>query len=261
MDLTALTPDQIQIFLLVFVRVTAILVLLPVLGANSVPMKVKAGLSLLLTILVYPQVTMAEGSGGLSSISLFTFSVLKEACVGLVIGYTTLFLFAAVQFAGIMVDRQMGFAMVQLLDPMSNSESSVTGQLHVLLFSIIFLLLNGHYFLILAVQKSFELIPLFGVKFATGSLASFFSSMVGNLFELSLRFAAPVFIILVLASAALGIVARTVPQLNIFFVGLPLKIGLGLVATIMVLPLLAHMFQGIMKSIIEDVWNVLYLMA
>lgn len=261
MNLADLTSEQIQVFLLIFVRITAMIALLPIFGAASVPTQLKAGMSFLLAILVFPLIQIDPQYTSQITISLFVVHVVKEIMVGIVIGFAAGFLFAAVEFAGHMIDTQMGFAMVQLINPFSDSTVSTTGQFHILIFSLIFLLLNGHYFLVLAIQESFELIPLFGMQFVPDRMAMFFTKMVGDVFILGIKLAAPVFSVLVLSSLALGVVARTVPQMNIFFVGMPLKIGVGIATMALVLPVVANLFWSATQGLFEDLWKLLYMMA
>ncbi|MFP4416475.1 MAG: flagellar biosynthetic protein FliR [Chitinispirillaceae bacterium] len=261
MNLADLTSEQIQVFLLIFARITAMIALLPILGAASVPTQLKAGMSFLLAIMIFPLVEIDPQSTSQATLSLFFIHMIKEVMVGIIIGFAAGFLFTAVEFAGHLIDTQMGFAMVQLINPFTDSTVSTTGQFHILIFSLIFLLLNGHYFLILAIQESFELIPLFGMQFAPDRMALFFTNMVGNIFILGIKLAAPVFSVLVLSELALGIVARTVPQMNIFFVGMPMKIGVGIATTVIVLPVVAKLFWSATQGLFEDIWKLLYMMA
>ncbi len=256
-----LTAEQIQVFLLIFVRITAMITLLPIFGSQNIPVQLKAGFSFLLAIILFPMVPVNAPESFVFTIPSFALFVIRELFVGLTIGYATSLLFAAVQFAGRLVDTQMGFALVRLVDPFSNAASTVTGQFQILIYSIVFLLINGHYFLLLAVQKSFEVIPLLGANMPTGSVANVLVSMVADVFIMAVRLAAPVYSVLVLTSLSLGIVARTVPQINIFFVGLPLKIGLGLTTFAIVLPVLVLIFRGMFEMLMNDIWKLLYLMA
>ena len=258
---TNLTSEQIQVFLLIFVRVLSMISFLPFIGSQSVPVQLKTGFSFLIAIVLFPVVPVAPTSELLLNIPSFVFIIVKEMFIGITIGFAASLLFAAVQFAGRLVDTQMGFALVQVVDPFSNTESTVTGQFQILIFSIIFLVVNGHYFLLLAIQKSFELIPLFGAHLPTSDVASYLTSMVANIFVLAIRLAAPVFSVLVLTSLSLGIIARTVPQINVFFVGLPLKIGLGVTTLAIVLPGLAMLFRSMVEMLIRDIWRLLYMLA
>jgi flagellar biosynthetic protein FliR len=256
-----LTSEQIQYFLLIFVRIVTIVALLPVFGVESVPGAVKAGLSLALSFVIFPFVFVEPAPIPAFSLAQFALLVVRELFVGLSIGFATSLLFVAVQFAGRLIDNQMGFALVELVDPFTNLEATMSGQLMTLVFSIIFLLVNGHYFLLLALRKSFEVIPLLGATMPGGEFAFTLVTMVGNIFVLSIRLAAPVYAVLILTAVALGIIARTVPQLNVFFVGLPLKIGLGLTTIAIVLPGMVIVFREMITLMVRDIWKLLYLMA
>ena len=265
MNLTGLviSLDQIQYYVLMFVRVVTMLALLPIFGANYVPVQIKAAMGLLITSALF-SVQLAAGLPefpGTFSIGLFALLVIKEILVGLALGFASTFLFAAVQFAGRMVDTEMGFGFVEVVDPNTEEMTTVLGQLQTILFTILFLLINGHYFLLITVQRSFDLIPLFTAAFPAEPMADHITVMTANVFILGLKLAAPVFVTLFLTQLALGIVARTVPQMNIFFVGLPLKIMIGIGTMIIALPMLASLFMRMTDSIIQDIWKLLYIMA
>ena len=264
LDALMVSFDNVQYFMLMFVRVTSMMMLLPVFGANYIPAQVKIALSLLLTSALF-SVQLVSGLPSLNaadfSVGLFFLLVIKEALVGLVIGFASSFLFTAVSFAGRMVDTQMGFGFVELTDPLNEESITVIGQLKTILFTILFLLFNGHYFLLLTIQKSFDIIPLFAGVLPSEGLVLHFTVLVTNIFILGFKLAAPVFVVLILTMIALGIVARTVPQMNIFFVGLPLKIALGLGTTIIVLPMLISLFRRMTDGLIQDIWKLLHTMA
>jgi len=255
--------DQIQFYLLMFVRVITLMALLPIFGANYVPLQLKAAFGLIFTSVLFSvQLTMGLPEfPGTFSLGLFFLLVIKEALVGLALGFASTFLFTAVSFAGRMIDTTMGFGFVEVADPMSEEQSTVLGQFQVILFTILFLLINGHYFLLITIQRSFDLIPLFSAVFPGGPMTAQLTGMVANIFVLGIRLAAPVFVTLFLTELALGIVARTVPQMNIFFVGLPLKIFVGIGSMFIALPMLASLFRRMSEGLIQDIWRLLYLMA
>jgi len=257
------TLDQIQYYLLMFVRVITMLALLPIFGANYIPVQVKAALGLLLTSVLF-SVQLASGLPafpGAFTLPLFFMLVIKEALVGLAVGFASSFLFTAVQFAGRMVDTEMGFGFVEVVDPFTEEQTTVLGQLQVILFTILFLAINGHYFLLLTVQKSFEIVPMFSASFPGGRMTDHLTTMTADVFILGLKLSAPIFVTLLLSELAMGIVARTVPQMNIFFVGLPLKIIVGMATMVIVLPMLADLFKRMADGIIKDIWKLLYIMS
>jgi len=261
-DWIPFTVDQIQYFLLIFVRISTVIALLPIFGSAQIPLQIKVAISFVLSMILFPMVMSSHPQfPGTFSLGLFVLLVLKEAMVGLVIGYLTQFLFTAVQLAGQLVDTEMGFGFVEVADPFTEEPITVLGQFQIIIFTILFLVFNGHYFLILSIQKSFEILPLFTAHLPGAKEAFHVTSMMANVFVLALRFAAPIYVTLILTEMALGVVARTVPQINIFFVGMPLKIALGLGVMIIALPMLAVLFKQSVEVLIQDIWKLLYLMA
>ncbi len=261
MNIAELTSIQIQVFLLIFIRITAIISLLPVFGSNNVPRQLKVGLSFMIAILVFPFVGTPDTLTENFHVALFIVSVIKELVIGMTIGYTSLFLMAAVQFAGRLIDTQMGFALTQVVDPFNNSPTTVAGQFQILIYSIIFLLINGHYFLLITLVRSFEVIPLFGMEIPSDSMLEFFIMISSRLFILAFKLAGPVFAVLLLGSLSLGIVARTVPQMNVFFVGIPMKIGIGLLVLGFALPAMTVVFREMTTILVDDLWKLLYIMS
>lgn len=256
-----LLPNEIELFFIIFVRLTAMMFLLPIFGHSVVQSKFRIGLSFFLTIILFP---LLEGTALPEVSSMFSFAwvLIKEAAVGLVIGYFSLFLFGAVSFAGNILDMQMGFAMLQMADPVAEKNmSTASGMLFSLIFTIAFLLFNGHYFLILAMKKAFELIPPGNVVFPAETLAMSAAQTLTTLVEVALRLSAPVLVVMIITSVALGIIAKTMPQMNIFFVGMPLKIGAGFISIIIALPGLVALFEAILHQLYKDIWLLLKSMA
>ncbi|MDG5815860.1 flagellar biosynthetic protein FliR [Chitinispirillales bacterium ANBcel5] len=259
----ALSIEHVQYVVLIFVRISTIMALLPIFGASYVPTQLKVALSLLLSIALFSTL-LASGLPDLASefsLGMFILMVIKEAAVGLAIGFASSFLFTAVQFAGRLIDTEMGFGFVELADPFSGDQVTALGQFQVIIFTILFLLFNGHYFLLLSIQRSFDVIPLMAAEFNTQGLSIHITSMISNIFILAIRLSAPIFVTLILTEISMGIVARTVPQINIFFVGLPLKVLVGLGTLFIALPMLAALFRSMVDQLIQDIWRLLYLMA
>lgn len=261
MDVLHPAIQDVHVFILVFVRVASMLFLLPIFGSQSVPVQVKAGFAIMLSVMLTPFALGRENIAVPRDMWEYLPLLLKELFVGVCVGYAASFLFIALRFAGRLIDIEMGFAMVEMIDPFTDASTTTTGQLQTLLFTIVFLLVNGHFFLLLAIQKSFELIPLLGADVPSGHLALMFTNLSAGIFISAMKLAAPVYVILVLTSLSLGIVARTVPQMNVFFVGMPLKIGIGLTTIVMVLPILMQLFRRMTDSLMYDIWKLLYLLA
>ncbi len=261
MDIMAITTNQIQAFFLIFARIVTMIAFLPIFGSQNIPLQLKAGLALLLTVIVYPAVIQSGIPAVHASTGLFVVMLVKELFVGIVIGFIASLIFTIVQFAGYLIDVLTGFSFVELVDPFSDTSVSIIGQFYVLIFTILFFSLNGHYFLLLAIQKSFTIIPLLNVHVPCGSLASFITTSIGNVFILGFQFSAPVFVTLLLTQVALAVVARTVPQINVFFVGIPLNIIIAFGVAAIALPGLGLMFKKMIGLMMHDIWRLMFMMA
>jgi flagellar biosynthetic protein FliR len=187
--------------------------------------------------------------------------LIKEVFIGIVIGFVASLIFSIVQFAGALVDTLMGFGFVELVDPFTESSTTTLGQLKVLIFTMVFLVLGGHYYMIMAIAKSFEVIPLLTAHINAGPLLDSVGTICAGVFISAIKLAAPAFVTLIVTSLALGLVARTVPQMNVYFVGLPLTIVLGFSVTIIAFPLLATVFGKMFNTMLEDVWKLMVMMA
>ncbi len=261
MNFASVYVDQIEMFLLVFVRILSIIALMPFFGSQSIPFQLKTGLAGTLAIILFPAIL--AHSVPLAPVGLvpFVYLVFQQVFVGILIGYVTSFLFTAIQYSGRLIDTQMGFAFAEINDPFTEEPVTVLGQLYILIFSIFFLLLNGHYVFLLAIQKTFEVIPLAGVKMPDAAMVSFLTTVISGIFVSALKLSAPVFVTLFLTTIAMGVIARTVPQINVFFIGVPLSIILGMITTIIAFPYIAGVFRKMTDALMLDVWKLIYLMA
>lgn len=237
MELMHVTAAHVDQLVLVFVRVSAIIISMPVIGNQAVPVRVKAGLSLILTFMVAPFVAAPELPREMLPLLI---RLGGEAIIGFIIGISAQFLFASVQLAGQLVGFQMGFAIVNVVDPLSSAQVSVIAQFCFFIAMLIFLAVDGHHVFLYGMAESFKITPLMEFKM-TGGLADAIVSHARGIFALGLALGAPVTVLMILVSVGLGMVARTVPQINIFIVGFPLKIGIGLIGIGLTLPYMGHM--------------------
>ena len=246
--------SQIQMLLLVFVRVAAIVFSAPLFDSRAVPALFKIGLALAASVLLYPLLGTGAAlpSGGFA---LLGFGIVGEVLVGLIIGFTVRLIFAAVEMAGQLAGFQMGLAIANVFDPMTSMQMPLVSQLESIIAMLIFLAVNAHYLVVRALVESFRVIPLLGFRF-NGSLMALLSKLTGGMFVTAVKIAAPVMVALLLTSLTLGLVARVVPQMNIFIVAMPIKIVVGLVFLALALPILA----GFLGHVFVDLGNDLVLM-
>lgn len=237
---------QFLIFLMLFARVTAMIVVAPVLGHLSVPVQVKVAIGLFLAFVMFP---IARETAPVLTAELvpLVLMILKEVAVGLIIGFAAGLIFAGVRFAGELISMDMGIAMAQMFDPETNRQSSVISEAMYIMLLLVFLLMNGHHFVLEAMQLSFAAVPIGDVSF-TAPASAMMIKMTGLTFVIAVKLAAPVIVSMFLINLALSILARVMPQMNIFAVAFPLKIGVGLFALMAAVPLLVFVFKKMLTD-------------
>lgn len=236
---------QLEAFLLIFIRMTGLFILSPIFGRNNLPAVFKIGFSFFLAI-VFVNVNELPTISMSSNISLYVLYIIKELIVGLVIGYATYVIMSAIYLAGQVIDMQVGFGSVNVLDATSNIQVPLTSNFYYMYIILIFLTLNGHFFIIQALFRSFEIIPIDMLGFNVNFVPELIDIMQ-EMFEIALRIAAPIIATVFVADVVLGVLSRTIPQMNVFQLGMPLKIIIGL-AVIMVTFVYAN---GVTETIAE----------
>ena len=222
-------------FLLLLARVAAMVGASPLMGSRNVPLQLKAGLIAVLAVLLFPVLRIPSAPLPASFLG-YALLVMREVAAGFLFGFCITAVFAIFQLMGQFIDLPIGFSMVAMFDPTSQMQMPIVGHFMYLLALMIFLLLDGHHELLLALGKSLELIPLGGAKFG-GGLLNWGLEVFTQMFVLSFQLSLPVVGTLFLTDLAFAILARTVPQMNIFIVGYPAKIVIGLGVLALALPL------------------------
>ena len=251
MLLLNLPIEQIQLFLFVLVRVGAILFSIPFLEARNVPMFVKASLAMAVSIMLMPHLNLPAVSVIGNPLQL-ALGILGEVMVGLIIGLAVQLFFAGVQLAGQLAGFQMGFAIANVVDPASSLQIPILSQFLNLFALMIFFTVDGHFYFIKALVDSFGLIPPFGVSLSSGVL-DFIVMMGANIFLTAVKIGAPVMVALLLTQTALALTARTVPQMQIFVVAMPLQITLGLLFLGISLPFCMVFLEKAFKKLGFDI--------
>ena len=234
MSLADLLEWNLLLFLLIFSRLAGMVLLAPVFGARGVPTTIKIALTGSLSLIMYPLVFSTRPNIP-AQLYPFIALLIKEIFLGLAIGFVIYAFSAIIAGAGQLIDFQMGFSMGNSIDPVYGVQTPLTGNFHLVIATMILLATDAHHYLIAAMIKSYTFIPI-----NPGGLANsldFWIKLIGNVFSLSIQLALPVFGALLVADLGIGLLARGVPQLNIFSVIFPAKIMLGFILLILVIPL------------------------
>lgn len=242
---------QLQLFFLVFLRVSAILMSIPVFDSKSIPLFFKISLAFASSIVLFPLLKI-DPIPVVSSVFTLVLGAAGEILFGLAIGFSVKLLFAGVQLAGQLAGYQMGLALANVMDPASSEQVPLLAQLNNLFALLVFISINAHYWFIRALTHSYRIVPPLNVKF-NGSLMEQLIQLAGNMFVIGIQVGAPVIAALLITSVAFGLIARTVPQMNVFIVAMPLKIGVGFLFFGFALPyfsaFLENLFGGLGRHI------------
>lgn len=247
-DIFGLTGAQFETFLLVFVRVSAMLFLFPVFSAPQIPILARLGLSGLFSFIIFRLVPVVHVSPGLYELGL---GIISQIVLGLIVGFVASLVFAGIQFAGELIDLQIGFAVANVLNPATQQQVTIIGEFELAIATLIFLATDSHFFLLQGIAGSFNLVPLPFINLDP-SVAGNVVLFVAQAFFAVFKIAAPISVALFLTNVALAFAARVAPQMNVFVIGLPLQIGVGLIMMGISLPLLGivgpQLFQNIAQQ-------------
>lgn len=207
----------------------------PFFGSLNIPVYFRAGTALALSVVLFPVVDGFTQITAPPTVIAYTAAVLREMFVGWLIGFVSYVSFAAIQMAGKIMDMQVGFSIVNVMDPTSGQQAPLIGSFLYNLSIIVLLVTNGHHLLLSALVESFRAIPLLGMNF-NASLAELIVRFTTGIFLTGVQIALPITFSILLTNVSLGILARSMPSLNIFVVGIPLQIMIGMFVLLMVIP-------------------------
>ncbi len=256
MDLSLLTTHTVIAFLLVMFRMAGMLVSAPLLNMRAVPMQAKVGLAFAVALLLFP--LHAAPLVVPADLVQFALLAVQETVIGLMIGFAASLIFVALQMAGEFISFQMGLSVANVLDPVTQTQVPVMGQFFFYFAALLFLSLNMHHALLKAVDQSFTWLPLghfFGSPGTPSAalMAGRFIELTGHMFVTALMIGVPVMGVLLVTEITLSFVAKVMPQMNVFMVGIPLKVAVGLLVIMLFLPYLGEL----LKSQYADLYRVL----
>ncbi len=227
-DLLASGPDRLVMLMLALARVGGLFLMAPIFASRVAPVRVRVALAFFMTLAMLPLLgTTPPLLMAHASMSLVLGLVAFETLIGFTIGLVSQLTFGAVEMAGQLAGIQMGVGLSNLIDPQTQEHITSLAQWQNLLALLVFLSIDGHHILIRAVADSFTVLPIGGgIPQAAGF--GIVLDLAGGLFVVALKIAAPVMVLLLLVNAAMGVLSKLIPQLNVFIVGFPLNVAAGL---------------------------------
>ena len=244
---------DLEYFLLILIRVSCFVFVAPFFSLNNTPRHVRVVLSVFTAVLLYQTLTPAPAIE-YQTITGYSVIVLKEAVTGLLLGLGTSMCTAIVNFAGHIADMEIGLSMVTLMDPATRQSTSITGVFYQYVVMLMLIVTGMYRYLFGALADSFVLIPVNGAIFRTDSLMNSVIKFLGDYIIIGFRICLPIFCGILMLNAILGVLAKVSPQMNMFAVGIQLKIMVGLsvlLVTASMLPDAANFIFQQMKDIIK----------
>lgn len=239
-----------QYFILVFARIVTMIGLTPIFGSSSVPIQAKVGLAFIISIIVYP-VVGREFPALPDQMILFWGLMLREVMVGILMGMVLNAMFVAMQLAGQIYGMQVGFGIVNVIDPLSELQISILGQFQFMIAMMLFLAVNGHHLVIAAIANSYRLVPMNSFHISEPAVWQVVS-LLQKIFVVAIKVGFPMIAAVLLVTVAMGLVARTVPQINVFIVGIPINIAVGLFILGASIGMFAFVTKGYFTSMFSD---------
>lgn len=219
-------------FALSFVRLGTFLVIIPLFNMRNIPIMAKIGLAALSALVIMPPI---DSQLNVESLGVLALLALEEVAVGFLLGFVVILVFAIVTFAGHYVDTPIGFGMASVFDPAQGTQIPVFSQFYTILASLLFLGLDAHLWLLQGLQQSFRLLP-FGTVINFEPSFWLLMDLMAELFVIGIKIALPMMATILLTDIGLGIIIRAVPQINVFVLGFPIKIMVGLSIVLITLP-------------------------
>jgi len=210
------------------VRVAAFVFIAPFFGMNNTPRRTKVGFSLCIAIILY-QTVLPRETLEYSGVIEFTIIILKEGITGLLIGFAANICNSIILLAGNLIDMNIGFSMATEYNPQMRTQASVTGNFYSYLVMLLLIATNMHHYILHAIADSYQLIPVNGQVFQWDRLLQGMITYAVNLFVIAFRCILPVFACIMILNCILGVMAKVSPQMNMFAVGMQLKVLVGLV--------------------------------
>lgn len=250
---------DVEILLLIIVRISCFVFVAPFFGTANSPARVKIGLSVFVSLLIYGLVDKT----GIAYTGIFGYSiiVIREGITGLLIGLAANICNSIILFAGNIIDMDIGLAMATEFDPTNNTQVTITGNLYQYFILLLLIATDMHHVILRAAVDSFSLIPINGQKFNWDHLLASMTTYMGDMFVIAFRIILPVFACIMILNCILGIMAKVSPQMNMFSVGMQMKIMVGfmvLFITITLLPGVADFIFKEMKTMIVSFVKGMY---
>lgn len=252
------TLNNFELYLFIFVRITGFIYTAPFFSLKDVPFKVKAGLCIFLAAIVF--YTVPPVSPSYNNTIEFAIIIVKEAIAGAIMGLFANIAFYILNFSGQLMDMDIGFSMISELDPATNMQSTITANLYGYLVLLIMMITNLHHFFIKALVDSYQVIGI-GKEVFSPSLYKLMAKYMTDYFIIGFRIVLPVFASILIVNTVLAILAKVAPQINMFVIGMQLKVFIGLIILVIIISLVPSVSDFIFNEMMKMLKASIHLMV
>jgi flagellar biosynthetic protein FliR len=260
MRIPFLSLELAEGFILVLVRVSSIIMLVPVFGDTRVPARVKGGLSFLIALIFFPLVRSILPNIENVAPAHLAVLIAGEIVIGAVIGFAARLVFAGIQMAGEALGFEMGFMFAGVIDPLTNIQVTVISEFLYLVGILLFMIVDAHHIFISAITDSYSVLPPLLVN-VSGPFTQALLNLSGEIFMIAIKISAPVLAVLIFLNIGMGMIARAVPQMNIFAINFPLEIGIGFLFIGLAAPVFVKTIKHVFLNLGGEIDMLLRLMS
>ncbi len=247
-------------FILIMIRYLGLFLLTPILSSRVIPTRVKVAFTFFLAVVTFPVLNHIGVIDFPDHVIIIVLAVVRELAIGLIIGFMTTLVFTAFQLAGQFIDMRMGFMMANVVDPMQGISSPLVGQFQYVLAALIFLSINGHHILIRALFQTYNVIPVGEALLSNGAWLLLFRK-TGDIFLIALQISLPIIGTIFIVDIIFAFLARAIPQMNIFIVGFPIKILVGLLFLLLSIHVVVSFMGDTFQEMFRDILKMIKLLA
>lgn len=241
-------------FILIFFRLSSFFMVVPVFFPAGTPNIAKVGFCFLITYIFMPLVDITHLGSNITLLMIIIYSV-SEVLVGISLGYITRMCFQLIDMAGQFMDFHVGFSMSQMFDPSLEDNTTIIGRIMYWTSIMIFFLIDGHHMLIMSILSTFEKVKL-GMFVMNDDFILYIFEVFTEFFNIALKISIPVTLILLFTNIILGLISRSVPQLNVMVLGMPIKIVVGVVSLIIAMPILVNLMVDMFDKLYLVLTNI-----
>jgi flagellar biosynthetic protein FliR len=244
-------------FLILLARFSGI-TFIPVFNTRNIPTQWRISVLMMITLFAW-FMDLAETVPADLPLPVFFLTIATEVLTGIALALVIQFIFAGIQLAGQLIDTQMGFGIMNVVDPLSGTQAPILGNFKYVLALLVFLQIDGHHYFIKALFDSYETIPVGQCFFLSPYFMQSYIGYFGEIFTIGCKLSMPIVGTLLVTDFVMGIMARTVPQMNIFMVGMPVKIIIGFIVLVTTIPLYVYLLNTSFAGTINKIYNLLSL--